>query len=77
MRAILLKEPNAAVRSPERDEILASNRTRFGAPSASSAAERAAGCQNSSSISPIGVPGPTRVSRSLSALLNIYRIPAR
>jgi hypothetical protein len=40
---------------------------RSGRPSASSLAERHAGTQYSRSIAPIGVPGPIRVSSSLSA----------
>src|SRR6185437_12350971 len=46
-------------------------RTGCGAPSRSSAAERIAGIQYSRSISPIGVPGPTRVSNSFCSRVSM------
>src|SRR6185437_2716228 len=45
--------------------------TGCGAPSRSSAAERIAGIQYSRSISPIGVPGPTRVSNSFCSRVSM------
>src|SRR5262245_66501513 len=47
-------------------------RNGFGAPSAIRLAERTAGVQTSRSISPIGVPAPTWVILSLSALESIF-----
>src|SRR5579875_1838612 len=61
------KKPTRPSLARKATKFSPSSRTRTGAPSASSAAERSAGVQYSRSISPIGVPGPTRVSNSFSA----------
>src|SRR6185437_7691312 len=51
------------------------SRNCFGAPSAMRLAERKAGVQTSRSISPMGVPAPTRVNRSFSSFDSISLLP--
>src|SRR5262245_40815636 len=68
--------------SPTRPEVARnatrlspSSRTRTGAPSASgSSAETSAGIQYSRSSAPIGLPGPTRQSSSLSSPESMARL---
>jgi hypothetical protein len=75
MRACFLQKADPSVGRAEGDEVLAEEAHLLRAPSASSLAERHAGTQYSRNMVPIGVPGPIRVSRVLSAELSMFDLP--
>jgi hypothetical protein len=77
MRAAVIHDATRPELSRKAMSFSPSSISRIGAPSRASSRDSAAGSQYCRMSSPITVPGPTRVSSSLSAAVVIVRLPAR